>query len=216
MLYEGLGGPELPVATNPSVTQAKLIETPQDWNKLPSGLSHDPMAWVFREDSFDAVTRTRRGRIYESPIGQPQPSSHCVAPHPYEGPMRRAVGQGGRLVKSLFIYTACSTPLSKTNQGMGSTLALGSPRAASAWRIIQTEVLASGCVMVTLKALTAFGILPEIDLSKIDSEFKQSVTQAMNRVLDSAFRESPISVVDHCRNAMAVLLSRWMQEWVLR
>jgi hypothetical protein len=29
-------------------------------------------------------------------------------------------------------------------------------------------------------------------------------------VLDAAFRETPISVIDHCRNAMAVLLSRWL------
>lgn len=210
LIYEGLGGPELPVVPTPNVTQAKLIESDQDWNSLPSGIFQSPMAWVFREDSFDAVTRTRRGRLYFSPDGQGQPSAQRANAHPYDDPMRRAVGQDGRIVKSLFCYMACTPLLSKANQGLGATLSLGSPRAASAWRIIQTEVLANGCVMVTLKALTAFGIVPEIDTAKIDHEFKQSVTQAMNRVLDSAFRETPISVIDHCRNAMTVLLSRWL------
>lgn len=210
LVYEGLGGPELPVVPTPNVTQATIIETPQDWNRLPSGLTQNPLGWIFREDSFDAVTRTRRGRLYFSPDGQGQPGSQRVAPHPYEDPMGRSVGQGGKTTKSLFIYMACTPLLSMANQGMGSTLALGSPRAASAWRIIQTEVLANGCILVTLKALTAFGIVPEIDTSKINHEFKLSVTQAMNRVLDSAFRETPISVIDHCRNAMTVLLSRWL------
>lgn len=210
LVYEGLGGPELPVVPTPNVTQAKLIESDQDWNCLPNGIFQSPMAWVFREDSFDAVTRTRRGRLYFSPGGQAQPSTQRVSAHPYDDPMRRAVGQDGRQVKSLYFYTACTPLLLKANQGMGLTLAFGSTLAASAWRIIQSEVLANGCVMVTLKALTAFGILPEIDPSKINHEFKQSVLQAMNRVLDSAFRETPISVIDHCRNAMTVILSRWL------
>lgn len=210
LVYEGLSEAELPAVPKPIVTQAKLIQAQLDWGNLPSGLLDSPMSWIFREDTFDAVTRTRRGRLYEPLAGPDQPSSQRVVPHPYEDPLGRSTGQGGRLTKSLYVYIACSSLLSKSNQGMGSTLALGSPRAASAWRIIQTEVLASGCVMVTLKSLAAFGILPDIDATKIEVEFKPAVTQAMNRVLDSAFRETPISVVDHCRNALAVLLSRWM------
>jgi hypothetical protein len=167
------------------------------------------MSWVFREDTFDAVTRTRRGRLYE-PAASVQPSIQPVVPHPYEDPFGRTAGAGGRNSKSLYVYTACVSLLSKARQGMGSTLALGTPRAASAWRIIQTEVLASGCIMVTLKSLSAFGILPEIDATKVPEEFKEPVTQAVDRVLHSAFRETPISVIDHCRNAMTVLLSRWM------
>jgi hypothetical protein len=136
LIYEGLGGPELPSVPTPNVTQAKLIESDRDWNDLPNGIFQAPMAWIFREDSFDAVTRTRRGRLYFSPIGQGQPSSQRVGPHPFDDPMRRAVGQDGRIVKTLFCYVACTPLLSKVRQGLGATLSLGSPRAASAWRII--------------------------------------------------------------------------------
>jgi hypothetical protein len=210
LIYEGTGAPELLIVPTPNVTQATLIESEDDWDKLPRALTYEPTAWVFREDSFDAVTRTRRGRLYVSPAGYSQPASNRVVPHPYDDPMGRSVGQGGRTVKTLYVYVACIELLSKLNQGMGATLVLGSDRAASAWRIVQTEMLANGCVMVTLKALTAFGIVPEIDFSKVSSEFKVPVTQAMSRVLESAFRESPISVIDHCRNAITVLLSRWL------
>lgn len=212
LIYEGMGSPDLPVPITPNVAQARLIEAPEDRANLPAGLWNSPFAWIFREDSFDAVTRTRRGRLYACPEGQTQPSSQRVAPHPYEDPMGRAVGQGGRLVKTLYVYSACTSLLAKPNQGMGATLVLGSQRGASSWRIIQTEVLANGCVMVTLKAMTAFGIVPDIDTTKIAAEFRPAVTQAMTRVLDSAFRETPISVIDHCRNAITALLSRWMAQ----
>jgi transposase len=63
--------------------------------------------------------------------------------------------------------------------------------------------------MVTLKSLSTFGILPAMDPAKVPEEFREPVHQAIERALDAAFRESPISVIDHCRNAMTVLVSRW-------
>jgi hypothetical protein len=93
---------------------------------------------------------------------------------------------------------------------MGATLALGLPQAVSAWRIVQTEALATGGIMVTLKSLSAFGILPGLDVAKIPEEFRKPAAQALESVLNSAFRETAISVIDHCRDAMSVLLSRWL------
>lgn len=207
LVYEGSGNPNLPTLPLPSVTQARLIEQPDDWARLPTGLTNDPFCWMFREDSFDAVSRTRRGRLYQ-PWGSSQPSMHHVAPHPYDPYVRRGLDQDGS--KSLHVYTTCFELLNKPNKGLGATLALGSNQSSSAWRIIQTEMLANRTVMLTLKALTAYGILPEIDASKIHPEFKQSVDQAIHRAIDSAFRETPISVIDQCRNALTVLISRWM------
>jgi hypothetical protein len=210
LIYEGGNAAMLmPAVPIPSVTQAKLIEVQDDWSDLPSGFAQSPMSWVFREDTFDAVTRTRRGRLYQSAEFR-QPSNHRVVPHPYEDPFGRAEGPGGRTSKSLYVYAACVSLLSKARRGMGSTLVLGTTQAVSAWRIIQTEVLASGGVMVTLKSLSVFGILPDVDRAKIPQEFQKPAAQALDRVLNSAFRETPISVIDHCRNAMTVLLSQWL------
>lgn len=65
-------------------------------------------------------------------------------------------------------------------------------------------------VVVTLKAQSAFGVLPELALSAIPEADRVAVRLAVDRVLDSAFRETPISVIDQCRNAMTVMLSRWL------
>jgi hypothetical protein len=208
LVYEGIDQPALPVVPRAIVAQAKLIRHENDWNELPTGIAHSPMSWVFREDTFDPVTRTRRGRLYEALPAQP--ATYRVLPDPYEDPYGRSVGAGGRTSKSLYAYKACRTLLSERHQGMGMKLALGDRGAASGWRIIQTEIVASGCVMVTMKSLSAFGVLPAIDLVKIPEEHRQPLTQAIDRALDAAFRETPISVIDHCRNAMAVLLSRWL------
>lgn len=209
-VYEGMGAADIPSIPTPCITQARLIGTEADWKDLPRGLTIDSLRWVFREDSFDPVTRTRRGRLYEPQPGQGQPIQQKVSPHPYEDPMMRQVGAGGKTAKTIFTYTACHPLLNTPNQGQGMTLALGDVRAASPWRIIQTEVLANGSVMVTLKSLSAFAIIPAVDYGQIAEEHRQAVADAIERVLNSAFRETPTSVVDHCRAALTVLLSRWL------
>jgi hypothetical protein len=188
LVYEGIEGPVLPVVPRPTVTQAKLIKREEGWNDLPTGIAHSPMSWVFREDTFDPVTRTRRGRLYEAE--STQPAAYRVLPDPYEDPFGRSVGAGGRTSRTLYAYKACASLLQEPQRGMGLKLALGTRGAASAWRIIQTEVVVSGCVMVTLKSLSAFGILPAMDLTKVPEEFKQPISQAIERVLDAAFRET--------------------------
>lgn len=210
LVYEGLGAADIPSIPTPSITQAKLIAAKADWQDLPKGLAIDPLKWIFREDSFDPVTRTRRGRLYEPQPGQVQPNQQRVGPHPYEDPMMRHVGAGGRVSKTLYTFTACHPLLNMTNRGEGMTLALGESKAASPWRIIQTEALANGAVMVTLKSLSAFAIIPAVDYGQVAPEHRLAVGEAIERVLNSAFRETPTSVVDHCRAALTILLSRWL------
>ncbi len=210
LVYEGMGTADIPSIPTPSITQAKLIAADADWQDLPRGLTVDPLRWLFREDSFDPVTRTRRGRLYEPQPGQAQPNQQRVGPHPYEDPMMRQVGAGGRVAKTLYTFTACHPLLNMPNQGQGMTLALGDARAASPWAIIQTEALANGSVMVTLKSLSTFAIIPTVDYAQVAPEHRHAVADAIDRVLNSAFRETPTSVVDHCRAALTVLLSRWL------
>lgn len=210
LIYEGTESPEIPSVPTPSVTQARLIETESDWEDLPRGLTNDPLRWVFREDSFDPVSRIRRGRLFESMPGVAQPSLVVISSHPHEDLYRRVTNEQGRAMKSLFTYWACQGILSKPNKGQGLQLALGSSRAASGWRIIQTEMLANGAVMLTLKSLSAFAIIPNVDYRRVAEPHHQAIANSIERVLDSAFRESPVSVVDQCRAALTVLLSRWL------
>lgn len=55
LVYEGFGAPDTPTIPTPSIAQAKLIQCESHWDDLPRGMRSSPMAWVFREDSFDPV-----------------------------------------------------------------------------------------------------------------------------------------------------------------
>ena len=190
LIYEGISNPDIPVIPMASVVHAKIIETPADWKSLPGPL--EAFGLVFREDSFDAVSRTRRGRLFQKREGS-QPEQHVVSAHPFDKGLIPGYDKVTR--KSMFVYMSCTEILSKPNQGLGLVLALGSSRAASAWRVVQTEALYSGAVMVTL-----------------EERFRPAVVQALTRVQDSAFKESPGSVVDNCRDAMQAILSSWLAQ----
>jgi hypothetical protein len=116
--------PELPAVPTPIITSAKLIETQDDWKSLPPGVGQFPMSWVFREDSFDAVTRTRRGRLYE-PVGGEQPTMRQVVPHPVEDRFGETTGSEGRHRKRVYLYTASVSLLAKPLKGWGQRWRLG-------------------------------------------------------------------------------------------
>lgn len=210
LIYEGAGGADIPAIPTPAVTQAKIIERMSELAGVPRGLSSDAFSWVFREDSFDAVSRTRRGRLYQ-PYMNSQPHSVRVSPHPYDFVGRwPATDPDKNFQKSLFVYAQCSQLLNMPSKGMGAILALGSPEAVSLWRIVQTEMLVTRAVMVTLKALSAYDILPDLQEAVVAEEYRAEAKSVLEKVVDAAFRESPESVVDRCRNALTVLMSRWL------
>ena len=49
--------PDRPVLPVPTVSQSKLIDQPTDWRNLGAGIRNNAQTWIFREDSFDAVSR---------------------------------------------------------------------------------------------------------------------------------------------------------------
>jgi len=206
--YEGAGAPQFAVWPAPLLSQVKLIAQPEDWSAPPKGLFADPFAWVFREDSFDTVTRVRRGRLFQSQ-SQSQPEPVLTAGHPLIENALHSVAGGGR-TRRLYTYMPCTALLNTPNGGLGQMLLIGQERGVSAWRVIQAEMVLGDDVVVTLKAQSAFGVLPELALSAIPEADRAAVRSAVDRVLDSAFRETPISVIDQCRNAMTVVLSRWL------
>ncbi|MBA4341659.1 MAG: hypothetical protein C0423_05840 [Methylibium sp.] len=206
-IYEGAGRPEYAVVPPPLLTQAKLIESEVDAANLPRGISMDALRWLFREDSFDPVTRVRRGRLYQ-PFPAGQPDECLTRGHPSMQFANHR--QGESMTKRLHHHWPCQELLGKPRGGQGMTLALGRDRAWSMWRIVQVEQVVGDDVLVTLKALSSFGVLPEARLDSLLEEHRQPVQRALDRVLDSAFRETAISVIDQCRNALMVLLGRWL------
>lgn len=211
-VYEGRGDPIYPAWPTPIISQATLIETPDDLKKIPTGFDSHPHTWMFREDFFDPVSRIRRGRLFQKHGNQGWEPAQVEAHPAVHSDTRRVGGGNGALKKELSVYIECTDLLSKERKGQGMQLAIGVFDAHSLWRILQTERTANQDILVTLRAESAFAILPEIDGDKVSPETLPQVLSAMNRVLDAAYRELPSSVVDQCRNAVGMIASRWMHQ----
>jgi hypothetical protein len=210
-VYEGRGDPIYPTWPLPVLSQATLIESPGDFEKIPSNFESQPFTWMFREDSFDPVSRIRRGRVFQK-FGSQGWESIKVEAHPAIRSDIQLVTHDGKVRKDLSVYIECTDLLNKANKGEGMRLAIGVSGGYSLWRIVQSECTANLDVLVTLRAESAFGILPELETSKIHPTSLSSVVSALGRVLDAAYRELPTSVVDQCRNAATVIVSRWMYQ----
>ncbi|WP_232624326.1 hypothetical protein [Paraburkholderia ginsengisoli] len=100
--------------------------------------------------------------------------------------------------------------MNRPERGEGLQLAIGGVGAYSLWRILQTELTVNQDVLVTLRAESAFGVLPSLDLSVIPEYSHKAVSEAYTRVMNVAYRDSPTSVVDQCRNLCAVVGARWL------
>lgn len=210
LVFDGLGGPDWLVEPRPAISLCQLIAAEEDWKKVPTGgLHQNPRHWAFREDSFDPVTRIRRGRLYQ-PYGG-------VQPDPYLMPWDCAPKHIGAAIDSpaykrveLYRYLACTALLAVPNQGRGAVLVLGSGAGTTAFTILQVESLVTGDIMVTLKAKTAYGVIPDLMASAVPEASLKPVQQALERAVNSVFRETPVSVVDQCRNAMATVLGHYL------
>jgi hypothetical protein len=212
LVYEGRTGPTHPIWPTPPVCNATLIEMPSDWKKIPRCFTSAPFGWIFVETSFDFGTRVRRGRLYQN-FGNTSREIVQVEAHPaVHSDLIKAANNGWHVPKELTVYIEGTDLLLKRNRGEGLRLALGQTDACSVWKIVQVERSLASDVFLTLRAESALGILPELDSSRIDPSNFLTVKSAYDRALDAAYQELPTSVVDQCRNAAVVFISRWMQQ----
>ncbi|BCQ28162.1 hypothetical protein NK8_63510 (plasmid) [Caballeronia sp. NK8] len=210
-IFEGKDHPRYLAVPTPVVSQCKLIETPSDLPQLPLGLDSHPFGWVFREESFDPVSRVRRGRLYQK-LGNSGWEQMLVDASTFAISDYSSKRNDGRLYKELCVYAQCSELLGSPDRGEGLRLAIGVAGSFSTWQILQTESTVSQDVLVTLRAESALGIMPSLHEARIHTESLPAVKRAYQRVLNAAYRELPTSVVDQCRNLCVVLISRWLYQ----
>jgi hypothetical protein len=211
LMYESRGGSYLPLVPTPTLSHARLIDHHGGQSDIPLLARFEGQCGlVFREDQFDPVTRTRRGRLYEGGH-YVQPSTEYALPHPHEVQHAAPITVAGDRV-DLYIYIPSPSLLSNPRSLGGKLLGLGTSAFETQWRILDVEMVGYGDLLVTLKSLSVFGILPELDPGAMPSEARVPVNDAVDRVVSAAFRETPISVIDHCRSALVTIISRWIYD----
>jgi hypothetical protein len=159
---------------------------------------------VFREDSFDPVTRIRRGQFYES-SSDSRPSTQYTKEHPLYGKAGvvalippREIGSCGR---QLFTFEPLPCRPSQDMAAIGSDDSL--------WRVLGAEAITTGEYLVTLKARHGLGILPELNSDIVPKRGREKVIEIVEKLVDSAYRETPGSIVDRARDAAQWCLGTW-------
>ncbi|MBR8184223.1 hypothetical protein KDW54_17635 [Burkholderia ambifaria] len=211
LVYEGRDNASYLAVPPPVLSQCVLVQSPADLERMPTSVDSVPFSWIFREDSFDAVSRVRRGRLFQKQ-GNSNEEVCVVNAHSTLVSDIASGRNDGRIAKRLNLYLECQELLGKPERGEGLQLAIGTAAAYSLWRIVQVERTVAHDVMVTLRAESPIGILPEIDETRVHPESLQAIRVAVKRVLDVAYREIPTSVVDQCRNACAAMASHWLYQ----
>jgi hypothetical protein len=207
LIYEGESPTEgHPVWPHPVVSLAHRIlsmELPNNAEAKSdqSGGTLETAQLVFREDTFDSVSRVRRGRLYYRCESRTIPWS--VTKHP------AAIHDTGYQRKDLHSFQA--RPPDGTDPALhNAKFALGSGLLGSHWRVVDLERIASGEDLVTLKALSRFGVLPELDASKIPGHAKEPIVEFYDKAADAAYRFGPESVIDRCRESASALIGAWL------
>lgn len=156
---------------------------------------------VFREDSFDPVTRIRRGRFYKS-SGDSRPSQRFALLHPvYRNWGSPITTEDGRVERRLLIFDQlqCRPPQEMVAVGSSESL----------WRVLGAEQITTGEFLVTLKARHALGVLPELNPDAMPDLGRERAVETYEKLVDSAYRETPGSIVDRARDATQWFLDTW-------
>lgn len=203
LVYEGSGSYGRAVWPTPVVTPAKIV-FPSD-KDLSAESSSNVFGYRFREDSFDPISRIRRGRFYQAE--GPQPKEWYVQPHPAMPLEAIDVIDKHEIKKSL--ETFYGNPIwYKYIRGQQELplVFLGVDNRFTVWTIIDVEAISTGEDLVTLKARSSFGILPRIKTDKIPEPFRSKLNETLSTFVDEAHRSSPVSVIDRARDAITYIL----------
>jgi len=201
--HSGHGG--RPLWPTPVLTPASFFSIETGSFPTPhSSRAQDVECW-FREDHFDPISRLRRGRFYSRQNLNNLNPEWAVLPLPS---VRSRQGEMNDGFTRLDLWTYSSLPLrpAQSEYKNKALVLLGIEEASSVWNIVVSEAISTGEEMVTLKARQSFGVLPEIDWSKVPTSFREKVRETIGTLLDDVHRAGPESVIDRSRDAVAAIL----------
>ncbi|WP_404424173.1 hypothetical protein [Thalassospira australica] len=201
LFYEGQSYRGYGVWPKPVISNARFVYPTTKIN------ADDPASLggcFFREDTFDPVSRIRRGRFYFE--GSSQPAQWTVEPHPA---LTSELREKAHLTLKKELDTYYARPISDrylANRSERPVVWLGIEERFTIWNIVDVEAIHTGEDLVTLRSCSRFGILPEVSEAKVDKDYRAPLNEMLNYVADDLFKSSAPSVVDRAREAISQIL----------
>lgn len=162
---------------------------------------------IFREDAFDPATRIRRGRLY---VGGR--TSHSWDQVTVDG----INTYNWNNLRPEVSYAAWK-PGVNPHGILDHVIQIGGGDFTTNWRVIAIERLSIGQILLTLRAQSLFGVLPDLHANPLDEQNnplqqdKQSqIKSSMARLVDVFHRLQPVPTVDAARETSRVILAAWI------
>lgn len=200
---------ECVVWPTPVMSVAKFMDAAGD--EVASSTLNREAPYYFREDSFDLVSRVRRGRFYKAASHSGGPWR--VYPHPMVTfPYFQQDSDGAYKASGLTHYEPWKMSREFQRPQIAEVLVqLGDDTASTLWQVIHLETGFTGEEIVMLKARQSFGSLPAVDWSKVPEAGVSSVREKLDTLEDEYHRAGVESVVDRAREAATAILSTFLQ-----
>jgi hypothetical protein len=211
LVYEGGRERGIGVLPTPMLFVATLLGRDISTDAIPEEDNLDLAELLFREDSFDAVSRLRRGRLYERGEGS-QPHQWHVRPHPGTTHVGAHVTTSGIYPHVLHGFRAFSARLRLSSGAQPSILVFGTRSAYSLWRVVDIERTVTGEDLVTLRARSSLGLLPELLESSVPADALPKVKEVLETLAQSAHTSAPSSVIDRARDVALTCIGAWLAE----
>ena len=206
-VYEGRMNCGFRTQPPPLLVPIEFVGLPPEskWKDPVEGHAHT----IFREDSFDPITRVRRGRVFILYDGRQK--ADWVVHDPFRDDLPSVPsGDGAAKAVAVLLYgRACLTGLQNRAPRRGHQIvALGSSPFLSLWSVLSVESSVHGTPVLTLKAQRSFGTLPDLMLDRVPEEIRVALTQALEKVEESAHRLGAEAVIDRCRDAASIIFGQ--------
>ncbi|MHB0991700.1 MAG: hypothetical protein ACYC0M_10530 [Burkholderiales bacterium] len=169
---------------------------------------------IFREDSFDPVTRIRRGRLYIGGRRGEGWASIRVDDGFYRQFSPYGQASQGNNWQPDESYDAWQANDIHPKDVNGQIVRIGANGYVTPWRIVDAEHITIGHVLLTLRANSLLGVIPELvneitdkDGNTVDSK---PVQAALDSLVDAFHRQQAIPTVDVARETARVILTYWI------
>ena len=205
LVYEGEFNFYRAIHPIPVLTRATCVWLPSgaDWPACPSPL--------FREDSFDPVTRIRRGRLY---VRGDRPPQNLPAANVHNYPFGPHIGVGaGEWDAECFYRPIHQGDIAPATRLEAALIELGDQGFTTRWRVVATERISSGELLFTLRERSSLGALPILaeSLSARDGSLvaPEPIEAALEQLVDAFHRQQPAPIADVCRETARIILAAW-------
>lgn len=209
LAYEGSGMWGRAIVPVPVFSAAVVVNSAV--TIIPSTGTSDLLAipLIFREDSYDSVTRVRRGRFYERNTSQPV--QWHVYSHPALAGERRYENFQGTIGKDLATFHACPVSTKYFDQIEGQPLVvIGNESRVTIWTVVSTEITLTREEVVSLRQRSTFGALPEMSWDKVPEQGKEQIKNTLSVLAKEIFSAGPESVIDRARDIGSAILATYL------